>query len=478
MRSDQVWQRFTGLLVASDAVLLGLAFVFAAMLRGAADVLPTTSDFQLDPLRYGTTAAILIPAMLVVFWLGRAYARHNLLGGPEEYARVASGCTYGTLLVVAASYLYGSMPIVSRGWLLLFWALAIVLVCVGRFTLRRIAYRLRRRRWFIRRVLICGASNQGVAIAQQLHAPVSQGIEVVGFLDDFLSPGSSLVPCQFGGAQASTARFQIVGHPCEAEVLTRRYSCDLLILVSGALSWESQQALAELAESAPDGLEVRLAPTQYDLTAVGVEPAPLGYIPLVRLQRARITGLDAALLTSIDVSLAALLLLIMGPIVGCVMAAAWLRGVSPIVERRQVIGQGGRAVTLWLLNQSASQRLLVRGLPALIAVLSGRLALVGPRPVPVRERAAYRHWAGLLLAVKPGLTGPWRLASPAASPVDRVMSDVWWVRNWTIWLHLFVLCQTVHRLWDTTGDDRKVARWETKEELDRSTPRLDLVTEL
>jgi hypothetical protein len=106
-----------------------------------------------------------------------------------------------------------------------------------------------------------------------------------------------------------------------------------------------------------------------------------------------------------------------------------------------------------------SDHVLLHGLPALVAVLRGELALVGPWPVPVEDRATYSRWAGLLLAVKPGLTGPWRLVPREASMVERVLADIWWVRNWTVWQHIFVLAKSARLLRPRDPSRSQVTRW-------------------
>jgi lipopolysaccharide/colanic/teichoic acid biosynthesis glycosyltransferase len=229
--------------------------------------------------------------------------------------------------------------------------------------------------------------------------------------------------------------------------------------VPAALTWESQQRFAALSGAMTRGPEIRLAPTQYDLTSAGVEPAPLGYIPLLRLQPARITGVDVVIRASVDFVAAALFLVLTAPILGWVVASARMQGIHPILSSWQVLGEGGHPVTLRLLNRRVSDRLLLCGLPALLAVLRGQLALAGPRPIPVEKRMEYRRWAGVLFAVKPGLTGPWRLADPEMPPDERVMADVWWVRNWSIWQHLFVLLQTARRTSGTGQRGQTLIRW-------------------
>jgi len=317
---------------------------------------------------------------------------------------------------------------------------------------------LRRRGHFIRRVLIAGANDQGMAIAEQLHSPAGQGIEVVGFVDDYVVPGAQLTLNR--GYGICGRRFPILGHPRDTQVVSAETRADLLIVVPAALSWESQQLLVQLAESEARRYEIRLAPTDYDLNAAQLQPAPLGFVPLVRVQPARILGVDALLRSLVDVGLAAATLIVLLPALSVVLAAAWLRGVRPLIVSRPVLGEGGLPVTLWLLNPDVSEGLVLRGLPALVAVIRGQLALVGPRPVPLEKATSCRRWSRLLLSVKPGLTGPWRLTRPDVADEERLLADVWWVRNWSIWQHLFVLVQSLRGLWGGMQCKHAVQRWD------------------
>jgi lipopolysaccharide/colanic/teichoic acid biosynthesis glycosyltransferase len=158
------------------------------------------------------------------------------------------------------------------------------------------------------------------------------------------------------------------------------------------------------------------------------------------------------------VSLALLVLIF--PLLMWTLIRARLRGMRPLFERRAVLGQGGRQIMLPLLRADVTQRVLVRGLPALLSVVRGDMALVGPRPLPVEEAPEYRLWSGLLLAVKPGLTGPWRLVDSHASPEDRVLLDVWWIRNWSLWQHVFVLAQCGLAALSTGKHSRGLERWQ------------------
>src|SRR5581483_7744842 len=185
MRDDLARRRYVAALVSTDAVLLSAAFVLANLARSSSG---SAGDALADPM-----AIAVVPFLLVVLWLRGAYARAHVLGGPEEYVRVIGSCAYGALFVAGVSYLFGASPLVPRSALLLFWVLATVSIVGGRFLLRRVAYALRARGLFVRRVLVAGASEQGVAIAGRVHGPREGGVEVVGFLDDYAPVGTRLV---------------------------------------------------------------------------------------------------------------------------------------------------------------------------------------------------------------------------------------------------------------------------------------------
>jgi lipopolysaccharide/colanic/teichoic acid biosynthesis glycosyltransferase len=287
-------------------------------------------------------------------------------------------------------------------------------------------------------------------------------VQVVGFLDDYLPPGTPVsavgggLAGRLGRGRANQA-LTVLGHPREARALAAEYEADLLIVVTSALTWESQQALARLGGSDPR-LEVRLAPTQYDLSTADVQPAPLNYVPLLHVSPGRVTGIEAFLKRGLDASLALLLLVAMAPALAWVVLCARRRGVRPLAPRRPVLGKGGRTVHLRVLNPAVSNRLLLRGAPALLDVLRGEVALVGPRPIPVEQYAEDAR-ARLLLDVKPGLTGPWRLAAADLAPGAHQFADVWWVRNWSLWQHLFVLFQSARAALASPRGGRRLERW-------------------
>jgi lipopolysaccharide/colanic/teichoic acid biosynthesis glycosyltransferase len=93
------------------------------------------------------------------------------------------------------------------------------------------------------------------------------------------------------------------------------------------------------------------------------------------------------------------------------------------------------------------RRLSLDELPQLFNVLRGEMSLVGPRMLAPEEHAAltaFPEWQRSVLAVKPGLTGPWQVSGRRALPYEeRVRLDLEYVRGATLWTDLLVLLRTL-----------------------------------
>lgn len=84
-------------------------------------------------------------------------------------------------------------------------------------------------------------------------------------------------------------------------------------------------------------------------------------------------------------------------------------------------------------------------LPQLIHVLSGRMSLVGPRPLTRTELDEhYGRHARTILRARPGLTGLWQVMGRSRlSYPQRVRLDLFYVEKRSIALYLSVLARTV-----------------------------------
>jgi lipopolysaccharide/colanic/teichoic acid biosynthesis glycosyltransferase len=122
-----------------------------------------------------------------------------------------------------------------------------------------------------------------------------------------------------------------------------------------------------------------------------------------------------------DLTAAAVLLVVLLPVMATVALAVWLVLGRPIFYRDERAGIHGRPIRLTKFRSMRLgpepdavrlgrfgrflRRTSLDELPQLFSVLAGDMSLVGPRPLPLRYVPRYSPRQATRLAVRPGLTG-------------------------------------------------------------------------
>ena len=194
---------------------------------------------------------------------------------------------------------------------------------------------------------------------------------------------------------------------------------------------------------------------------------------------------SATLRTGLDVTVAALALVLLAPLLALVALLVRLDSPGPALFRQTRTGLNGRSFliykfrTMHVQEDGAVVSQVRRGdarltrlggllrsssldeLPQLINVLRGEMALVGPRP---HALAHDRHYGALLsaysgrFAVRPGITG-WaqvngsRGGTPQLADMQRrVEFDLWYIENQSFALDLKILVATALHVFPGRSD--------------------------
>jgi exopolysaccharide biosynthesis polyprenyl glycosylphosphotransferase len=461
------WSGYVISLLFSDALMTLLAFRLAYFFRFELNL----TFFRLEAPAalpfYSSLSYVLLIVWLAIFAVVGLYKQENLLGGTEEYALVGRATTVGMLILIVAGFLQPAF-IIARGWVLMAWLFSLVFIDAGRFILRRVVYFFRRRGLFLAKTIIVGANDEGLSLARQLKAWNTSGLDVIGFVDKKFKPGTLL----FGN-------MRVLGDMEQLDDVIQGYGVEELVLASSAIS--SHDKMLEIFQryGVNSGVNVRMSSGLYEIITTGLTVKEFAYVPLVGVNKVRLTGVDTFIKFATDLLITIPAMILLLPIMLIIGVAIKLDSPGPVLHRRRVMGVNKRqfdALKFRTMNLDGDAILdkypelkteLARNhklkddprvtrvgrflrkwsldeLPQLLNVIKRDMSIVGPRMICPEEMGNYSQWNINLLTVKPGLTGLWQVSGRSdVTYEERVRLDMHYIRNWSIWLDVQILIRTI-----------------------------------
>jgi putative colanic acid biosysnthesis UDP-glucose lipid carrier transferase len=431
-------------------------------------------------------AALLVPASCWIFETGfgqpyQLLAVLAFLGGASRFSGAGLYRSYGTIGFAATAArvahvwlwvlaVLGGVALVTRSLasfsteVVLTWAAVTPALLTLAHTGGQSALRaLHARGIGVRTAVVAGGGPAAYDFVRQLRASPSSGIRVDGFFEDHtLSDRLCGLP--------------VLGSLAELPAYVKANRIDHVYIT---LSAEDTDAPALLDQLHDTTASISILPRvvvpghAVDLDEVaGVPVFTWSDTPFVDCRR-------RVLKRASDLALAGFGLLVAAPVMAVVAIAVKLSSPGPVLFRQRRHGADGKEIvvykfrTMTVMEDGAAVAQAQRNdprvtrlgrflrkssldeLPQLINVLQGRMSVIGPRP---HALAHNEHYRGLITGymrrhkVKPGLSG-WAQVHGCrgeTKTVDdmraRVEHDLYYLRNWSLWLDIRIVLMTVKLL--------------------------------
>jgi Undecaprenyl-phosphate galactose phosphotransferase WbaP len=354
-------------------------------------------------------------------------------------------------------------------WLLpLAFLLLLILVPVGRITARAV---LARRSWWGKPVLIIGAGPMGCSLYEKLRGCPALGFRPVGLIDEPQAAWRTPQPCHTAYA----------GAPAEVAQIAQKHRVFWAIVALADHSVEAASRVMAQCNSLPN---VIVVPDIGDLPSLWSRAHDYGGVIGIHIQERLLLPGPRLVKRIMDLVLVAGGGILLLPLMALIAAAIKLVSPGPILYAHERIGLSGRPFRAWKFRTMVTgadailerhltdhpelrtewerdhklkhdpriikgigkwlRKLSLDELPQLWNVMRGEMSLVGPRPIVSAEIEKYREVYPLYLKVRPGLTGLWQVSGRNLTTYDqRVDLDAYYVRNWSVWLDLFILGRTI-----------------------------------
>ena len=384
----------------------------------------------------------------------------------DEMRRTSLANTLLYLALSAAIFLFREGELYSRGIFLMAWGLTLVFVPLGRVIVRRLFAHCR---WWGYPVVVLGAGRTGEMVIRTLKRQPSLGLKPVAVLDDD--------PRKHG----ALAGVPVIGGIPMAPMLIQRLQAPYAIVAMPGVPRAKLIAILErYGRTFPHML---IIPDLFGFASLWVAARDLGGILGLEVRQQLLLPGPRLIKACLDYSFAILFGLISLPIIGLIALIIRLDSRGPIFYGQTRLGQGGKYFRAWKFRSMAPnadkilahylkqhpelrqdwekdqklkydpritrvgrflRRTSLDELPQLWNVLRGEMSLVGPRPIVDEEVWRYADKFELYTKVLPGITGLWQVSGRNnISYPERVNLDAYYVRNWSVWLDIYILIRTV-----------------------------------
>jgi exopolysaccharide biosynthesis polyprenyl glycosylphosphotransferase len=402
----------------------------------------------------------------LVLGSARAWDTGVLGHGTEEFTRLCKAFIWLGVLVGLAGLALKAVPL--RPYAFGVVPIALALALAARLAVRGWIGRLRRSGRCTRNVLVVGSARSVAQVIERARRARRTGWSVTGVC--LAGPGQGARPTAVG-------EVPVIGGPDDIVGLVLRFGYHVVCIAPDA--GRSPRALHQLAwDLEGSGAEIVVDPGLMEITGPRLQVHTIDGFPMLRLAEPTFQGAARTVKAITDRLGAALLLVLLSPVMLVVAIAVALDG-GPVFFRQQRIGRSGEAFTMlkfrsmvvdadWMRAELAEQnqgagplfklhddprvtrvgRVLRRysldELPQLFNVLTGSMSLVGPRPPLAEEVANYDREARRRLLVRPGMTGMWQISGRSdLSWEDTVRLDRNYVENWSLLTDALIVLRTV-----------------------------------
>ncbi|MFK7994598.1 MAG: undecaprenyl-phosphate galactose phosphotransferase WbaP [Granulosicoccus sp.] len=467
---NRLWQRFA--LITSDVVALSMATVVALMISDAARAM-----LLMPTARYGLPHSVMIQVIMMILpvlvLIGSGYVMGHytrpkpLWSEAKDLVKIM-----GYTIAVVAVVLFLSNAHFSRIFFITYWSLILLLVPTCRY-LSKVAL-IKAGKFFVP-VVIFGNGSNAARSAKSIESDRMLGFQVVAFID----PVTGMMKIN-GGSRKPTA--SSVSRINRSELDTQFDHPHYVFALESAGDFVANRQLINSMISSCRFVTIS-APV-YGLPLDGAEVLNIQPCDslLVRLQNKLVKPHNVIIKRIVDIVGSSVALLLFSPLM---LALLFLikRDGGPVFYKQVRIGRNGKDFNCWKFRSMVHQadsvleqylekhpelrqawkedhklkddprvtflgKYIRKGsideLPQLWNVFKGEMSLVGPRPIVTAERTRYGELFDYYLSVRPGITGLWQISGRNDTTYkERVDLDVWYSRNWSLWLDIVIIIRTI-----------------------------------
>ena len=464
------WHRATPVVATAGLALVDLAvflisFALASQLR----------DAVMGPMHQPLLIWVAGAAWLVVRACVGLYPGYGM--APPEELRASINTTVAIALGEVAAFFVLKEPAASRLVVVLTWTLVLVIGWIARDAVKALLVYCR---LYGCPIIVVGAGERGAFALREMKANASTGYVPVAVFDDN--------PTKIG---STIEGVPVVGTVEAALSMPFPYPVRHVLIAASSTRYPTLLGIARrLSRRYPQLIAV---PDVLDLAHLWVRPRALGSCLALEVRNSLLRPLNRIIKRCADIVIALPLVVLSAPVIA--LSAIAIKLVSPgsafygqdreglhgrrirVLKLRTMVPDAERRLAQYLATHPEARlewetrmklfndprvipyvgtwlrRFSVDELPQLWNIVRGDMSLVGPRPFPDYHLAKFSaQFRNFRHQVRPGLSGMWQVSERSmADMAGQEARDSYYIRNWSLWLDLWILFRTLPAALRGTG---------------------------
>lgn len=461
-------RRLTITLMSADALAILFALSLAGLIRfGSVGARVAFESPELD-VSFWELSILVIPLWIGLLVFTGLYDLDRVSRGISDAGRVTRALSVGVVAVIFITF-FLRMPGLSRGWLLLAWALSVTAVVLTRATLGILVEYARRRGRMLQPTLVVGSNAESSDIIRVLSASRGSGLVPIGCLTSSLSERLELDYC--------SDDVPVVGSAREITQAIAQTGATCVIIASSAFDHD---VLARMVAELRDiDVDVHVSSGLFEVLTSRVVVSEVAGVPLITIKGAPLSRTNLLVKRVFDLVVSLAIIAVGLPLWTLIAAIIKFQSPGSIFYTQTRVGRDGaqfemvkfrsmyrdadaRLAELEAQNEAQGpmfkmkddprvtpfgrtmRKFSIDEFPQLINVVRGEMSLVGPRPPLPHESEKYSRNDWRRLEVVPGMTGLWQVSGRSGLTFDEMVRlDIFYIENWSVALDVNLLFRTL-----------------------------------
>lgn len=456
-------------LIASDLLVLILAFVIAYVLRVQLDNRPLVAQIAAEDYFY--TFVAIAPFWIITLAALGLYDKNIRNKRANETIKLLVGSFVGILLVIGYEFISGNPVFPARLVAVYAFFISFILLVFSRFTIHTIRGILFRRGVGSHRLMVIGSSDTTCDVVSQLSRTSKSGYHISAVVGP-----KKLVP-----KDMDVAHFTSV-----TQALSSIRSMHITAIIQTELYEDDSKNQAILSAAQTNHIDYNFIPGKGEFySGKNTVDLFLGY-PMISVSQTALIGWGEVVKRIFDLLITIPLLIVLSPFLTIIWILQKIFNPGPALYKSARLSRYSEKFTLYKFRsmnpkygkKDAATEFRAMGredlaheyelhrkvkddpritgfgkflrdtsideLPQLFNVLKGELSLVGPRPILPQEMKLTKGRGALLHSVKSGVTGLWQVSGRSNLSFDkRIELETYYAQNWSFWLDIKILLKTL-----------------------------------